>query len=49
MSEEKCVQDLLQGIKDPTINVAKEAILPNQNLQTEFSNAVTHSVIYLFI
>jgi hypothetical protein len=42
ISEEKRVRDLLQGIKDPTITAAKEAILANPNLRGNFSNAVTH-------
>jgi hypothetical protein len=42
ISEEKRVRDLLQGIKDPTINAAKEAILANINLRSNFTNAVTH-------
>jgi hypothetical protein len=32
ISEEKRVRDLLQGIKDPSVNAAKEAILANPNL-----------------
>jgi hypothetical protein len=42
ISDEKRVRDLLQGIKDPTINAAKEAILANPNLRSNFHNAVTH-------
>jgi hypothetical protein len=42
VSEEKRVRDLLQGIKDPTVNAAKEAILANPNLRSNFTNAVTH-------
>jgi hypothetical protein len=42
ISEEKRVCDLLQGIKYPTVNAAKEAILANPNLRGNFSNAVTH-------
>ncbi|MFN9959000.1 MAG: hypothetical protein ACK55I_38400, partial [bacterium] len=40
--EEKRVRDLLQGIKDPSINAAKEAILANANLRSNFTSAVTH-------
>jgi len=42
VSEEKRVRDLLQGIKDPSINAAKEAILANANLRSNFTSAVTH-------
>jgi hypothetical protein len=42
ISEEKRVRDLLQGIKDPTINAAKEAILAKPNLRSNFTTAVTH-------
>jgi len=42
VSEEKRVRDLLQGIKDPSINAAKEAILANANLRSNFMSAVTH-------
>jgi len=42
VSEEKRVRDLLQGIKDPSINAAKEAILANANLCSKFVSAVTH-------
>jgi hypothetical protein len=42
VSEEKRVRDLLQGIKDPTVNAAKEAILANPNLRSNFTNVVTH-------
>jgi hypothetical protein len=42
VSDEKRVRDLLQGIKDPTVNAAKEAILANPNLCSNFTYAVTH-------
>lgn len=33
---------MLQGIKDPKANAAKETILANQHLRNDFSAAVTH-------
>ncbi len=42
ISEEKRVRDLLQGLKDPSINAAKEAILSNPNLRSNFTSAITH-------
>jgi hypothetical protein len=36
------VPDLLSGIKDPTANAAKQAILATPNLRSNFNNAVTH-------
>lgn len=44
VSEEKQVEDLLQGIKDnsPAINAAKGTILATPMLRNNFHNAVTH-------
>jgi hypothetical protein len=36
------VRDLLQGIKDPKANAAKETILANNHLRNDFAAAVTH-------
>jgi hypothetical protein len=47
ISEEKWVRDQLQGIKDPTINAAKEGTIANPNLQSNFNSAVTHSATSL--
>jgi len=41
-SPDKRVRDLLQGIKDPKANAAKETILANNHLWNDFSTAVTH-------
>jgi len=36
------VRDLLQGIKDPKANAAKETVLANAALRNDFSAAVSH-------
>ncbi len=49
ISEEKRVQDLLQGIKDnsPAANAAKGIVLATPNLRNSFNNAVTHQATTL--
>jgi len=42
VSADKRVRDLLQGIKDPKANAAKETILANNHLRNDFTAAVTH-------
>jgi hypothetical protein len=42
VSADKRVRDLLQGIKDPKANAAKETILANNHLWNDFLAAVTH-------
>ncbi len=42
ISADKRVRDLLQGIKDPKANAAKETILANNHLRNDFTSAVTH-------
>ncbi len=42
VTPDKRVRDLLQGIKDPKANAAKETILANSHLRNDFSSAVTH-------
>jgi len=42
VSADKRVRDLLQGIKDPRANAAKETILANNHLRNDFNAAVTH-------
>jgi len=39
---DKRVRDLLQGIKDPKANAAKETVLATATLRNEFSAAVSH-------
>jgi protein-tyrosine phosphatase len=49
--EDKCVRDLLTGIKDQSLNVAKQIIMAIQELRSEFATAVLHcyNVNYLLI
>jgi hypothetical protein len=42
VSANKRVRDLLQGIKDPKANAAKETILANNHLRNDFASVVTH-------
>jgi hypothetical protein len=42
VSPDKHLRDLLQGIKDPKANAAKETILANNHMRNDFSVAVTH-------
>jgi hypothetical protein len=39
---DKHVRDLLNGIKDPKAEAAKQAVLANANLRTDFDAALTH-------
>jgi hypothetical protein len=42
VSPDKRVRNLLQGIKDPKANAAKETILANNHLRNDFTAVVTH-------